>query len=260
MLTASLQTILPGFPGLFSKECKRYFSVSIQTIFGPVFASLLFLFVFAHVFTERASVFGGVHYGSFLLPGLAGMTMLQQAFANPSSSLIVSKITGNIIMVLLSPISPFSFFLAHLLASLTRGVIVAVLVLLCGMWFVDFEIVHPVWAVVFLLVGGIMTSSFGIIAGIWADKFDQIAMVQTVLLLPLTFLAGVFYSLQSLPQFWQLMSKFNPFLYFIDGFRYGFLGVSDHPIWVSFSITLMFTLIPCVTGYWMIASGYKLRS
>ncbi len=259
MLTYTLQGILPGFPGLFSKECKRYFSVSIQTIFGPVFASLLFLFVFAHVFTDRAML-GDVKYGSFLLPGLAGMTMLQQAFANPSSSLIVSKITGNIVMILLSPISPLSFFLAHLLASLTRGVLVASLVLICGLWFVDFQIVHPGWALIFLLAGGVMTSALGIMAGIWADKFDQIAMVQTVLLLPLTFLAGVFYSLQSLPQFWQFMSKLNPFLYFIDGFRYGFLGISDHPIWFSFTITLMCALIPCIVSYWMIVTGYKLRN
>ncbi len=255
-----LQGVLPGFPGLFYKENLRYLKVSIQTIFGPVLASLLFLFVFSHVLEGRAQAFEGVSYTSFLVPGLAAMTMLQQSFANSSSSLIVSKMMGNIVMILLAPISPLAFFLAYMVSSLIRGLIVALLVLLCGSFITELPVEHPGWALVFLVVGGVFTSSVGVVAGIWAEKFDEIALLQVIILLPLTFLAGVFYSLESLPPLWQFLSRLNPFTYYIDGFRYGFVGESDTGVWTSLGITVTFALLTAVVGYQMIKRGYKLRN
>ena len=194
-LKLALQKVLPGFPGLFTKEVLRFAKVSIQTIYGPVLSSLLFLLVFSHVLEGRAQVFAGVNYTAFLVPGLAAMTMLQQSFANSSSSLVVSKLMGNIVMQLLAPISPLAFFLAYLLASLLRGIVVVIFVLLAGMLLVDLPLLHPFWMLAFLISGGVFASAVGLIIGIWAEKFDQVALFHSVVLLPLTFLSGVFYSL-----------------------------------------------------------------
>ena len=255
-----LQGILPGFPGLFYKENMRYLKVSIQTIFGPVFASLLFLFVFSHMLEGRAQTFEGVSYTSFLVPGLAAMTMLQQSFANSSSSLIVSKMMGNIFMILVAPITATSFYLAYMGSSLLRGLMVALLILLCGALIGELSIEKPLWAIVFLIVSGLFASSIGVIAGVWADKFDQIALLQVTILLPLTFLAGVFYSLKSLPPLWQKLSQLNPFTYYIDGFRYGFVGEADNSVWLSLIIAVSCTLATSLIGYMMIKTGYKLRN
>ncbi len=259
LVLGHIERLLPGFPGLFRKEVMRFSKVSIQTIFGPVLASLLFLFVFSHVLEGRAQVFEGVSYTAFLVPGLAGMTMLQQSFANSSSSLIVSKMMGNIVMILLTPITPLAFFLSYMLSSLTRGLVVAALLLACGSLIVPLGVAHPLWALAFLLIGGVFASSIGIIAGIWAEAFDEIALFQTIILMPLTFLSGVFYSLQTLPTFWQIMSRLNPFAYFIDGFRYGFVGDSDTPVLFSLAVTLFFAVSAAVIAYRMVRTGYKMR-
>lgn len=259
-LRRGAQALLPGFPGLFHKECTRFLSVSIQTVFGPVLASLLFLIVFAHVLEGRAAAFQGVSYALFLVPGLAAMTMIQQAFANASSSLIISKMMGNLVMILLTPITPFAFFLAYLMASLLRGVIVALLMIAAGALLVDIKLEHPLWMLAFLISGGLFSSALGVAIGIWAEKFDQIALFQTVLLLPLTFLSGVFYSLETLPPLWRFLSKLNPFTYYIDGFRYGFVGTADIPVWNSLLITLLFAGGVSLIGYLMIKNGYKIKN
>ena len=255
-----LEQHLPGFWGLFCKEVARYSAVPIQTIFGPVFASMLFLFVFSHILAERTENFNGYSYVTFLVPSLAGMTMLQQSFANASSSLITSKMMGNLTVILLSPISPASFFLAYVLASFTRGLVVALLLLICGAFITPVSIEEPTIAIGFLIMSCVITSALGLIAGIVAEKFDQIALFQVVILLPMTFLAGVFYSIKSLPPLWQFLSSLNPFTYFINGMRHGFLGVSDYPLAVSFSVTLIATLITCSLAIYLIYSGYKLRN
>lgn len=255
-----LEYILPGFWGLFCKEIERFTSVSIQTIFGPVLAALLFLFVFSHVLADRGATFHGHSYATFLVPSLAGMTMLQMAFANASSSLIISKMMGNIVMILLTPISTMSFFLAYVFAGFVRGLIVAGLLLICGALFAPVSVANPYWAIIFVLMGSLMSSAMGVIAGIYADKFDQLALFQAVILLPLTFLSGVFYSIKSLPPLWQFLSSLNPFTYFINGFRHGFLGDSDYSIWVSLTVTLFFTVLACGIAYQMIRTGYKLRN
>ena len=256
-----LERLLPGFRGLFYKETIRFLKVPIQTLGGPVLSSMLFIFIFSHVLGEQRSIaFENVGYFTFLVPGLAAMTMLQNAFANSSSSLIQSKITGNIVMLLLTPISPLSFFLAYLSAALLRGALVALLLIAGGALFETPSLPHPFWALAFLLIGGVTTGAMGIITGVYAERFDQIALFQMVVVMPLTFLSGVFYSLHSLPPLWQTITLFNPFTYFIDGFRYGFIGTSDNPILLSLLVTSAMALTLSTVAWQMIASGWKIRS
>ena len=255
-----IEGLLPGFRGLFYKETMRFLKVPIQTLGGPVLSAMLFIFIFSHVLGTRNVAFENVSYFSFLVPGLAAMTMLQNAFANSSSSLIQSKITGNIVMLLLPPIAPLSFFLSYLSAALLRGIMVALLLIASGALFEIPSLPHPFWALVFLLIGGVATGAMGIITGVYAERFDQIALFQMVVIMPLTFLSGVFYSVHSLPPLWRTITLFNPFTYFIDGFRYGFIGTSDYPILFSLLVTSVMALLMSAIAWQMIASGWKIRS
>jgi ABC-2 type transport system permease protein len=248
-----------GFHTLLYKELLRFWKVSFQTVLAPVVTALLYLLIFAHVLEGRAGAFPGVPYTAFLVPGLAMMSILQNAFANSSSSLIQSKITGNIIFVLLPPISPAELFLAYTAAAVVRGLAVGAGVFLVTLWFVDVRVDHPAWALVFAFLGSAVLGCLGIIAGIWADKFDQLASFQSFLIMPLTFLSGVFYSIHSLPGFWQTVSHLNPFFYMIDGFRYGFFGVSDIPPQVSLAVVGACLAALSFTTLRLLARGYKLR-
>jgi ABC-2 type transport system permease protein len=221
--------------------------------------TLLYLLVFAHALASHVQAFPGVTYVQFLIPGLAMMAMLQNAFANSSSSLIQSKITGNIVFILLPPLSAGEIFAAYLLASMVRGLVVGAGVFAATLWLIPVPIRHPLWALAFAFVGCGMLGTMGIIAGIWSEKFDQLAAFQNFLVMPLTFLAGVFYSMHSLPPFWQSISKLNPFFYAIDGFRYGFFGQSDVPPWRSLAIaTAAFAALSWLTLH-LLRRGYKLR-
>ena len=250
---------MPGFPTLFYKELLRFWKVSFQTILAPMLTALLYLLIFSHVLEEHVQVYDGVSYTAFLVPGLAMMTVLQNAFANSSSSLIQSKITGNIIFILLPPLSHGEFFLAYILAAIVRGLVVGLGVFAMTLWFVAVPLKYPFWVLLFALLGSGILGAMGIIAGIWADKFDQLAAFQNFIIIPLTFLSGVFYSIHSLPQFWQVASHFNPFFYMIDGFRYGFFGVSDVDPMVSCAVTLLALAASAGLALTMLKSGYKLR-
>jgi ABC-2 type transport system permease protein len=248
-----------GFFTLFYKELLRFWKVSFQTIAAPVLTALLYLLIFSHVLEEHVQVYPGVGYTAFLVPGLAMMSVLQNAFANSSSSLIQSKITGNIVFILLPPLSHFEFFLAYVLAAVVRGLIVGTGVLAVSALLVAPPLQHPLWAIVFALLGSAILGVMGIIAGIWADKFDQLAAFQNFIIIPLTFLAGVFYSIHSLPPLWQKVSHFNPFFYMIDGFRYGFFGVGDVSPWLSLAIVGGALLALSFATLALIRCGYKLR-
>jgi ABC-2 type transport system permease protein len=224
-----------------------------------VLTALLYLIIFAQALEGRVNVYENVSYASFLLPGLVMMSVLQNSFANSSSSLIQSKITGNIVFILLPPISYFQFFWAYVLASVARGVVVGAGVLAVTAWFVDLRLVAPLWTLAFALLGAGLLGSLGLIAGIWAEKFDQLAAFQNFVIMPLTFLSGVFYSIHSLPPFWQGMSHANPFFYMIDGFRYGFFGVSDVPPLASLAVVGVSFALVCGATLWLLKSGYKLR-
>ncbi len=249
-----------GWLTLVYKELLRFWKVSFQTILAPMLTSLLYLLIFSHVLETRVSVFDGrVSYTAFLVPGLVMMSVLQNAFANSSSSMIQSKITGNLIFVLLTPLSPLDIFGAYVLGAMVRGLVVGAGVFLVTLFFVPLSLEHPVWVLAFALLGSAILGILGLVAGIVADKFDQLAAFQNFLIMPLTFLSGVFYSIHTLPPIWQALSRFNPFFYMIDGFRYGFFGLSDIEPWFSFSIVATCCAALAVMVLAMLKRGYKLR-
>ena len=225
-----------GWQTLLKKEVLRFWKVSFQTVAAPVLTAVLYLLVFGHVLEGRVMVYDRIPYTAFLIPGLVMMSMLQNAFANSSSSLVQSKIMGNLVFVLLAPLSHWSWFVAYVGSSVVRGLAVGLGVLLATAWVVPFNPVAPLWIIVFAILGATMLGTLGLIAGLWAEKFDQMAAFQNFVIMPMTFLSGVFYSIHSLPDFWQTASHLNPFFYMIDGFRYGFFGVSDVSPWLSLSL------------------------
>ena len=249
-----------GWLTLLYKELLRFWKVSFQTILAPVLTALLYLLIFSHVLESHVSVFDGrVRYTAFLVPGLVMMSVLQNAFANSSSSMIQSKITGNLIFVLLPPLSPLDMYAAYVLGAMLRGIVVGAGVLAVTVWFAPLSLEHPLWALVFALLGSAILGTLGLIAGIWADKFDQLAAFQNFLIMPLTFLSGVFYSIHTLPPFWQALSRFNPFFYMIDGFRYGFFGLSDIAPGLSLAIVAAFCVALTALTLFVLGRGYKLR-
>jgi ABC-2 type transport system permease protein len=251
---------LTGAGTLFRKEVLRFWKVAFQTVAAPVLTAVLYLVIFGHVLKDRVEVFPGVGYLSFLVPGLVMMSVLQNAFANSSSSLVQSKITGNLVFLLVTPLSHRAWFAAYVGASMVRGLAVGTGVLLVTVWFAPLSLVEPWWIVVFAALGAGLMGSLGLIAGLWADKFDQMAMFQNFIVMPLTMLSGVFYSVQSLPPLWNTVSHLNPFFFMIDGFRRGFFGVSDTSPWVSLAIVgSAFAVVAAITLR-LLASGYKLRS
>jgi ABC-2 type transport system permease protein len=250
---------MTGMWTLFRKEILRFWKVSFQTVAAPVITALLYLLIFSHVLEERVQVYPGISYTAFLIPGLVMMSVLQNAFANSSSSLIQSKVMGNIIFLLLTPLSYWEFFAAFLSAAIIRGLVVGTGVYLVAIFYALPPVEHPLMILLFALAGSAMMGAMGIIAGIWADKFDQMAAFQNFIIMPLSFLSGVFYSIHSLPPFWQKMSHLNPFFYVIDGFRYGFFGISDVSPWLSLGVVLTsFFALSWVTLR-LLKSGHKLR-
>ena len=250
---------MSGFPTLIYKELLRFWKVGFQTVAAPILTALLYLLIFSHVLEDHVQVYDGVRYTAFLVPGLVMMSVLQNAFANTSSSLIQSKVSGNVIFMLLPPLSYAEFFAAYVLAAVVRGLVVGSGVLVCTLTLVELPFQQPLWIFAFALAGSALLGALGLIAGIWADKFEQIAAFQNFIIMPLTFLSGVFYSIHSLPLFWQQLSHFNPFFYMIDGFRYGFFGVSDINPAISLAIAGVFLSALSWLALAMLRSGYKLR-
>ncbi len=250
---------MTGFRTLLYKELLRFWKVATQTVTAPIVTAMLYLLIFGHVLEDRVQVFPGVSYTAFLVPGLVMMSVLQNAFANSSSSLIQSKITGNLVFVLLAPLSHWEMFGAYVLAAMIRGFMVGLGVLVITVWFAKLSFVAPLWIVLFALLGAAILGTMGLLAGIWAEKFDQLAAFQNFLILPATFLAGVFYSVHSLPPFWQAISHMNPFFYMIDGFRYGFFGHSDVSPTTSLAIVATFFLVLSAIAITLLKRGYKLR-
>ncbi|HQR03726.1 MAG: ABC transporter permease [Proteobacteria bacterium] len=250
---------MTSFLTLLYKEVLRFWKVGFQTLAAPVLTAMLYLLIFSHVLEGRVRVYGTLPYTAFLVPGLVMMSVLQNAFANTSSSLIQSKVMGSIVFILLPPISYLSFYGAYIVAALLRGVMVGAGVLLVTCWFAPLHLENPLWVLAFAFLGGALLGTLGMLAGLWADKFDQLAAFQNFLIMPLTFLSGVFYSIHSLPAFWQAVSRYNPVFYLIDGFRYGFFGMSDVSPWQSIAVSLSCTLILAGLTLWLLHRGYKLR-
>ena len=250
---------LDGAQTLFNKEILRFWKVSVQTVAAPVLTAVLYLLIFGHVLEDHVQVFPGVGYTSFLIPGLVMMSVLQNAFANSSSSLVQSKITGNLVFLLVTPLSPAAWYVAYVGASMVRGLAVGLGVLVVTLWFAPASPVQPWWIVIFGLLGAAMMGSLGLIAGLWAEKFDQMAAFQNFVIVPMTFLSGVFYSVHSLPSFWQAASHLNPFFYMIDGFRRGFFGVSDVPPGISLAVVVVTFALVATVALRLLQSGYKIR-
>jgi ABC-2 type transport system permease protein len=205
-------------------------------------------------------VYDQVAYTSFLLPGLIMMGVLQNAFANSSSSLVQSKIMGNLVFLLLTPLSHWSWFVAYVASSVVRGLAVGFGVFLITGWMVNIQFIYPLWILAFAIMGAAMMGSLGVIAGLWAEKFDQMAAFQNFIIMPMTFLSGVFYSIHSLPAFWQQLSHLNPFFYMIDGFRYGFFGQSDVSPWISLGVVAAALAVVSSVTLHLLRTGYKIRS
>lgn len=248
-----------GFYTLLYKESLRFYKVALQTVVAPIITTLLYFLVFSHVLEDHVTVYNDVNYTSFLVPGLVMMTIIQNAFANSSSSIIQSKVSGNIVFMLLAPLSYLEVYLAFVLASVTRGLIVGAGVFIVAVLFVSLPVFNPAVLILFAILGSAVLGTLGMIAGIWAEKFDQLAGFQNFVILPLSFLSGVFYSIHSLPDFWQNLSHFNPFFYMIDGFRYGFFGVSDVNPVLSITVTILSLLLLSTITIYMLKRGYKLR-
>ncbi len=248
-----------GFYTLFYKELLRFSKVAWQTLLAPVITALLYLLVFAHVLEGRVKIFHQIDYTVFLIPGLMMMSVIQNAFANSSSSIIQSKVTGNIIFVLLTPLSHLEFFSAFVLASVVRGLAVALGIYLVALFFVTVPVYNLGFIVLFAFLASATLGTLGVVAGIWAEKFDQLAAFGNFIIMPLSFLSGVFYSVHSLPPFWHGLSQFNPFFYMIDGFRFGFFGVSDVSPWFSLAVTGSFFIALSTITLVMLTKGYKLR-
>ncbi|MFL6652955.1 MAG: ABC transporter permease [Sulfurifustaceae bacterium] len=250
---------LRGLYTLFYKEVLRFTKVLLQTLAAPVVTALLYLLVFGHALSGRVDVFPGVSYTAFLVPGLVMMSVIQNAFANSSSSLIQSKITGNLVFILLAPLSHLEFFIAFVGAAVLRGLIVGLGVYLISFPYAPCSVAHPGALLVFAVLGAAVPAVLGVIAGVWAVKFDQLAGFQNFVILPLSFLSGVFYSLHGLPSFWRTISHLNPFFYAIDGFRYGFFGTGDVSPWVSFAVITGFLVLLSGVTLYLLKIGYRLR-
>jgi ABC-2 type transport system permease protein len=250
---------MSGWQTLFYKEVLRFWKVAAQTVAAPVVTAVLYLLIFGHVLDSHVKVYDSIPYTAFLVPGLVMMSVLQNAFANSSSSLIQSKIMGSLVFVLLTPISHWGWFIAYVGSSVVRGVLVGAGVFVATVWFTGVWFVAPLWVLVFAILGAALMGTLGVIAGLWAEKFDQMATFQNFLIMPMTFLSGVFYSIHTLPPFWQTVSHLNPVFYMIDGFRYGFFGQSDVSPWLSLSIVGVALLVVSAIAVHMLRTGYKIR-
>ncbi len=249
-----------GWQTLLYKEVLRFWKVAFQTVAGPVLTAMLYLLIFGHALESHVKVYDQISYTAFLVPGLAMMSLLQNAFANSSSSLIMSKMMGNLVFLLLTPLSYMNWYVAYVGAAVTRGLVVGVGVFAVSALFTDLSFVAPWWILTFAVMGAALMGTLGLIAGLWAEKFDQLAAFQNFVVMPMTFLSGVFYSIHSLPPLWQKVSHLNPFFYMIDGFRFGFFGQSDVSPWLSFSVVGGVLAVVSAIAINLLRTGYKLRT
>ncbi|MBE9563009.1 MAG: ABC transporter permease [Proteobacteria bacterium] len=248
-----------GLYTLFGKEVKRFTKVGTQTILAPIVTVLLYLLVFGSVLEDRVEIYTGINYTAFLIPGLIMMSIIQNAFANSSSSLYQSKMTGSLVFMLLPPLSSFEFYLAFTAAAILRGLVVGIGVWIATFWFVILPI-HNIWLLLaFAVLGSLVLGALGLVGALWADKWDHLSAFQNFLILPLTFLSGVFYRIDALPEPWEKISYYNPFFYMIDGFRYGFFGISEIEIGVSLLIVSIFAITVSFFSLWLLHIGYKIR-
>ncbi len=249
--------------GLFSlirKEVRRFLTVWVQTVGAPIVTTMLFLAVFSLALGRALQVVGGVPFLHFLAPGLIMMSMIQNSFANSSSSIVSSKMQGNIVDVVMAPLSALELTLGYGIGGMIRGLMVGTVVA-AAMWpFVGYSIVHPFHAIFYAVMGSMMLSLLGIIGGVWAEKHEQNAAVTNFIITPLAFLSGTFYSIERLPGLWNVVAHLNPFFYMIDGFRFAFTGRAEAAIEVGYAIMLVGNLALGTLAWAMFRTGYRLRA
>tara|TARA_B100000963_G_C22626483_1_gene672617 strand:- start:730 stop:1500 length:771 start_codon:yes stop_codon:yes gene_type:complete len=247
------------FITLIKKEVFRFLKVGIQTIIGPAISSLLFLAVFSLALGKSVESINGIELPYFIAPGLIMMTMLQNSFANSASSIGQAKFQGNIVDILMAPLNNIELTLGYILGSVCRGIICGLVTTLGVLMFVPLQVYSFPALLFYTLMGCTMMGTLGTIVGIWADKWDQQQGITNFIVLPLTFLSGTFYSISRLPDFWQIVSSFNPFFYNIDGFRYAFTGVSDSSLIQGIVFLLIINIILFIFCYLMFRKGYKIK-
>lgn len=249
-----------GLQTLARREILRFWSIWTQTLLAPLVTAGLFLLIFSIAIGPGRGDVMGVPFLTFLLPGIMMMTVIQNAFANTSSSIVVSKVQGNIVDTLMPPLSPLELVLGHLAGSVARGLCVAVAIILALALVLGQGIEHPLWTLIFVILGGAMMGAVGIVAGIFANKFDQLAAITNFIVTPLAFLSGTFYSVDALPPILRNFTHINPIFYLIDGTRYGMIGVSDSAPILGLAVATSVTAALCATAWWMLKTGYRLKS
>jgi len=249
-----------GMWELYLKEVRRFWKVVVQTVAAPVITSLMFLLVMVFAFGREGVMIAGYPFADFLVPGLVIMTMIQNAFANTSSSILVAKVQGNIVDVLMPPLSAFELSVAWILGGATRGIVVGAACVAVMGFFAELHL-HNIWLIIFHgVAGSLFMSSVGVLGAIWAEKFDHMAAVTNFVVTPLTFLSGTFYTIDRLPEWAQFIAHYNPFFYNIDGFRYGFLGQQPSQPVLGVVVLTMLNLALFVATYLLIRRGYKLKA
>ena len=251
---------MQGFIQLVKKEVNRFMVIWVQTLLGPLSTALLYQLIFGHQLSGIKTGIEGIGYANFLIPGLVIMQVLLNAFGNGSSSIIQSKYTGNIIYILMAPITLGTIYMAYLTSSVIRGVSVGIVIYLAIMWFGDLMLPKsPLALVFFLIMGATTTGGLGIIAGVLCEKFDQLAGFQSFIMVPLIYLAGIFFNPNNFHNFWQYISMVNPFMYIVDGFRYGFIAHSSYNIAFGAWFVLFFAVAINFIGYMLIKKGIHIK-
>ena len=249
-----------GLGTLAKREVLRFLAVWTQTLLAPLVTAGLFLLIFSIAIGPSRGAVMGVPFLTFLIPGIMMMTVIQNAFANTSSSIVISKVQGNIVDTLMPPLSPMELVLGYLAGAVARGLCVAVAITIALALVLGQGVAHPLWALTFVLLGGAMMGAVGIVAGIFANKFDQMAAITNFIVTPLAFLSGTFYSVQALPPVIADMTRFNPIFYLIDGVRFGVLGVSDSAPMLALTVSALVTLAISALAWALFRSGYRLKN
>jgi ABC-2 type transport system permease protein len=247
------------FVTLLQREILRFLRVSVQTLLTPIITASLYLFIFGATLGERLSVLPGFSYAQFVIPGLILMGVINNAFANTSSSLFMSRYLGTIVDLLVTPLTPAQLILAYTLAAMLRGLAVGAVVLLISIPFAPLPWAHPWLAATMAALASFLFAQFGLVAAIYSDSFDALSMYSNFVILPLIYLGGVFYPVSILPPFWAGLSHLNPLLYLIDGFRHAVLGVGDLSLPAAFAVTFLLSAALFAWAAFLLARGYKLR-
>lgn len=245
---------------IYMYEMARTGRTLLQSVVSPVISTVLYFVVFGAAIGSQMGHIDGVSFGAFIVPGLIMLTLLTQSIANASFGIYFPRFTGTIYELLSAPVSPFEIVAGYVGAAATKSVMIGVIILATSTLFVPVQVLHPVWMVAFLLLTGLTFSLFGFIIGLWADGFEKLQMIPLLIITPLTFLGGSFYSIDMLPPVWHTVSLFNPVVYLISGFRWSFYGISDVGVEVSLSMTLVFLAVCLLTVRWMFKTGYRLKS